>query len=151
MSEWGMPKDHEPKKNDFAPVPAGNYSAIVDGVKTDKTAKGTDFIDITLKITSEEQRGRLVWAKYYYTKEAIKVLWDMLCELEMPDLAEDAGSLLESPKARGRLLELPVHIYVKHEEYNGKTYAKASIQGLSTKQQSDTDAYTAKSDEEVPF
>ena len=148
-SNWDRPDDYvrEQKADGFAPVPEGNYTAVIDRVEAKKTQKSEmDYLNVTLKVSDGNYLGRLVWAKYYYSERAINILWDMLADIEQPNIKP--SQLLESDSERGKLIDIVVSIYVKHDEYKGKTQAKANIRCLASE---NTAAAFVPDEEDMPF
>ena len=133
-------------------IPKGNYVAVIDKVEKKETQKGGDYIDVTLKISVGDYAGRVAWAKYYYSENAISWLWDMLLDIERPDIS--ASKLLDNDSERGKLIDTVVNIYVKHDIWDGNTSAKAKIKSLasvSDMSSENTNAPSIQDEEDVPF
>lgn len=130
----------------FKLLPEGEHVCHVFDV-ADKTSKAGDpGVNVTLKVAEGELKGQ---STFYYLLETQNTLWKVrefleACGAQIPKKAV----MVDYDKCLGK----KVVIDVKHNEYNGKTYANVdSIRKYTEGEDAEVGGGDGDDDEEIPF
>lgn len=102
-SAWRVEAEVEPANS---PIPDGKYTTIVENVDLTESSNGNPMLKWTLRITSGEFEGRMLWKNAAITGSSLKFVKRELgtCGLEL-----DAVSKL--PEKLGDLLQVNLEIF----------------------------------------
>lgn len=77
----------EPTADDFTPIPAGWYEAVVDRAEDAESRAGHKMLKLTFRIKTAAYEGRLVWANFgFENPKSMKI-----ANGQMMDIAQVAG------------------------------------------------------------
>lgn len=89
-----------------APIPDGKYAAIVENVDLTESSNGNPMLKWTLRITSGEFEGRMLWKNAAITGNSLKFV-----KRELSTCGLDLEALSKLPENLGALLQVNLEIY----------------------------------------
>ncbi len=112
-------------KGNRSEVPDGNYNVVISKVALEKTKANTPKLNLHLKITNGNHKGRLIFQNYNLNhKVGIEIL-----AKDLHTLGIKLDSLKELKDRVGELLDLNVAVHKKTKESTkeGKTYTNVNV------------------------
>ncbi len=117
--------------NDYEPIPAGCYTAVVinSEMKTTKAGNGR-YLQIVLQITEGEHRGRLLWVRFNIQNSNPQA--KDIAEKELAALCKAVGVL--TPNDSAELHDLPMTIHVRCKKRSDTGEIVNEVKGYSKKE-----------------
>lgn len=110
--------------NDFEPIPAGVYEAVIDGkgIETRLSQAGNETLNIPFVIVDDENyAGRRVFENFVLTESAAWKIGQLLVATGLYDAERDGTKfVVDTDKLPSQLDQKRVRIRVKIEEYDGR-------------------------------
>lgn len=110
--------------NDFEPIPAGVYEAVIDGkgIETRLSQAGNETLNIPFVIVDDENyAGRRVFENFVLTESAAWKIGQLLAATGLYDAERDGTKfVVDTDKLPSQLDQKRVRIRVKIEEYDGR-------------------------------
>lgn len=136
-------------------LPEGKYEVVVEAVEQKQTkTSGADYMEAALRIRKDVEQshgGAILWHNFYKSNKTDEYVLGFVMDaakcLGVPanQSYEDIESLIYDFVGRCAL------VGVRHEEYNGRTYARVAYWNVSTLAPAETAPASAPVNDDLPF
>jgi hypothetical protein len=127
--------------NDFDPIPAGKYLAMITGSQMKETKNKTgSYLELTFQVLEGEYKGRLLWARLSLTHS--NEVTAKIARGHLSAICKAVGVL--TPKDSVELHNLPLVINVKVKKRTDNDELTNDIRGFSKQQTTAAPAAVSK-------
>jgi hypothetical protein len=127
--------------NDFDPIPAGKYLAMITGSQMKETKNKTgSYLELTFQVLEGEYKGRLLWARLSLTHS--NEVTAKIARGHLSAICKAVGVL--TPKDSVELHNLPLVINVKVKKRTDNDELTNDIRGFSKQQTAAAPAAVSK-------
>lgn len=104
--------------NDFDPIPAGTYVAIITGSEIKPTKDGSgEYLELTFQIIEGDYTNRLLWARL--SLNHAKDIVARIARSQLADICKSVGVLKPNDSAELHNLPLSIDVRLKKRKDNG--------------------------------